>query len=129
MAQNILTVKDLSVSYKAHGKGLFGEEKKIQVLNGVSFEMKEGEILGLVGESGSGKSTLAKAVLGLIPYQGGGDKQLSPSPDDLSGSLQQFKPGEKSRLAPGGGAAAWRGEEEGHPQTAGGGNAAKGRTG
>lgn len=70
MAQNILTVKDLSVSYKAHGKGLFGEEKKIQVLNGVSFEMKEGEILGLVGESGSGKSTLAKAVLGLIPYQG-----------------------------------------------------------
>ena len=40
-------------------------------VNAVSFEVREGEILGLVGHSGCGKSSLALAVLGLLGMKGG----------------------------------------------------------
>lgn len=70
MTDHILTVRGLNVSFQDRSKGLFSKNNQIHVLKDISFEMKQGEILGLVGESGSGKSTLAKAVLGLIPYQG-----------------------------------------------------------
>ncbi|GAB2834370.1 hypothetical protein GCM10022221_36530 [Actinocorallia aurea] len=39
-------------------------------VDGVSFEIGEGEVLGLVGESGSGKSSVARALAGLVPYEG-----------------------------------------------------------
>ncbi len=61
MDKPILEVKDLRVSYK-RGK---------EVLNHVSFQVKEGQTVGLVGESGCGKSTLAKAILGMAPIQEG----------------------------------------------------------
>lgn len=63
----VLEVRNLN-SYYTVGNSIFGgkKNKRHQVLKDVSFDLYEGEILGLVGESGSGKSTLAKAVLGLI---------------------------------------------------------------
>lgn len=56
----ILRVKDLWVEYTS-GTQL------IKAVNGVSFEIKKGESLGLVGESGCGKSTIAKALLKILP--------------------------------------------------------------
>ncbi len=53
----------METSVKAENLNVF--YKKKQILYDVSFEIKEGEILGLVGESGSGKSTLAKAIVGI----------------------------------------------------------------
>ena len=44
------------------------------VLRGVTFDLSQGEVLGLVGESGSGKSTLALALLRLLHYRGGSVK-------------------------------------------------------
>ena len=70
MSENILKVSSLNVSYKDRGKGIFAQNSVRQVVKEVSFDVKEGEILGLVGESGCGKSTVAKAVLGLTPYEG-----------------------------------------------------------
>lgn len=55
-----LQVEDLKVEFNGR-TGRFGAVK------GISFEMKEGEILGIVGESGSGKSTTALALMGLLP--------------------------------------------------------------
>jgi len=55
----MLSVKNLSISFKSNQ----GENT---VVHGVSFDLKEQQILGIVGESGSGKSVTALAVLGLL---------------------------------------------------------------
>ncbi|MGZ3744967.1 MAG: ATP-binding cassette domain-containing protein [Pseudobdellovibrionaceae bacterium] len=58
---SLLKVKNLKKSYVT--KNLFlGPQKEEQVLKGISFELKENQILGVVGESGCGKSTLAKVL-------------------------------------------------------------------
>ena len=49
MENNILTVRNVNVSYKNQKKNIFSKTTYQHVLKDVSFEMKEGEILGLVG--------------------------------------------------------------------------------
>lgn len=63
----ILDVRDLRVSFP--GKGW--RAPRVDVLHGVSLDIRPGETVGLVGESGSGKTTIGRAVLGLVPVSGG----------------------------------------------------------
>lgn len=60
MSENFLSVRDLIVEYSSGGE-------IVQAVNGVSFELKKGETLGLVGETGAGKTTIAKAILRILP--------------------------------------------------------------
>ncbi len=68
--QSALSVRHLTCGYESGG-GLLGKAKRREVLHDVTFDVREGEILGLVGESGTGKSTLAKAILGMIKPDSG----------------------------------------------------------
>ncbi len=44
---------------------------QVQVLNDVSLEVKDGEVLGLLGRNGAGKSTLLKSIMGLVEVNSG----------------------------------------------------------
>ncbi len=62
----LLSVDNLRVGFKVPGI-LGGTKRLFMAVNDVSFEVLQGETLGLVGESGCGKSTLSRALLQLIP--------------------------------------------------------------
>ena len=59
-----LEVKDLEVEFQV-------DKKSVKPIERISFEMNEGEVLGIVGETGSGKSLTAHAILGLSTLVGG----------------------------------------------------------
>jgi len=65
MSKTVLKVTDLVRHYPLPKESLFGDQRYVYALNGVSFEIKEGSSFGIVGESGCGKSTLARNVMAL----------------------------------------------------------------
>lgn len=69
--ESILKVRGLQKFYPIRG-GVFGtKQAEVRAVNGVDFDLKEGETLGLVGESGCGKSTLGRTVMRLEEPTGG----------------------------------------------------------
>jgi oligopeptide/dipeptide ABC transporter ATP-binding protein len=62
----VVSGRDVKVWFPVRD-GMFGQKKNLRAVDGVSFQVRQGETLGVVGESGSGKSTLARAILNLIP--------------------------------------------------------------
>lgn len=77
----LLTVDELVCEYPLARKRLFGPARFFRAVDRVSFDIHEGESVGLVGESGCGKSTLTRALLGLMPLHSGtiklGDESVS----------------------------------------------------
>lgn len=63
MSEKLLEIKDEKLSF-------FTPAGEVKALNGVSFSMNEGEVLGIVGESGSGKSVTAYSIMGRTAYPG-----------------------------------------------------------
>ena len=58
-ADVLLSVQDLQVSYN-----------NIRAVKGISFDVREGEIVSLIGANGAGKSSTLRAISGLVNYTG-----------------------------------------------------------
>ena len=68
--QHVLEVRDLYKTYKTGG-GLFKASREVKAIDGVSFNIARGEVLGIVGESGSGKSTVGRSIVRLVEADSG----------------------------------------------------------
>jgi len=73
MSNSILCVKDICVDYTLNNSFLFPWERNkiFRAVENISFEIFEGETLGIVGETGSGKSTIAKAIINILKISSG----------------------------------------------------------
>lgn len=60
MSDSLLSVKDLTISFDVEGR-------TVRAVDGISFDVRPGEIVGLVGESGSGKTVSAMSTIRLVP--------------------------------------------------------------
>jgi len=63
-SEPLLSVRDLRVTFTRHG------EEPFKAVDGVSFDVRPGQTVGLVGESGCGKSVTSLAIMGLLPTRG-----------------------------------------------------------
>lgn len=80
----LITVHDLSVTYTLK-RSLFGRPlQTLKGVDGITFDIHEGETLGLVGESGCGKTTLGRALLRLIDHSAGSIAYRGTPLDQLS---------------------------------------------
>lgn len=59
----LLDIKDLKISF-------FTPAGEVKAVNNVSYQLKDGEVLGIVGESGSGKSVSSYSIMGMIADPG-----------------------------------------------------------
>lgn len=69
--EHLLKIKNLSKSFSNSSDLNFVDKKKSKAIDNISFNIVEGESLGLVGESGSGKTTLGKCIIRLIKPDNG----------------------------------------------------------
>lgn len=92
----ILTVNDLRKYFPVRGGLLQTVQAHVKAVDGVSFDVQRGEILGIVGESGCGKSTTARLILRLIAPDSGevrfeGQEMLQVAPAELKAFRRQVQ--------------------------------------
>jgi oligopeptide/dipeptide ABC transporter ATP-binding protein len=89
-AANLVEVSDLRKWYTLKRGLLVGRKEVVKAVDGVSFTIRRGEVLGLVGESGSGKSTIGRVILRLTePTEG----RILFDEQDISGlTRRQLRP-------------------------------------
>jgi peptide/nickel transport system ATP-binding protein len=89
-AEPLVKVENLEVFFPIR-KGVFSRvQDYVKAVNGISFEVKPGETLGLVGESGCGKTTTGRSILRLVEPTGGDVYFQGKKINDIP--IKQFKP-------------------------------------
>lgn len=92
MPEPLLSVRDLHVDYRRGGSWQ-------TAVDGVSFDVAQGELLGIAGESGCGKSTLGFALMGLSPGRVSGTATLAGELDLISLTRRQWRQVRMNRIA------------------------------
>jgi oligopeptide/dipeptide ABC transporter ATP-binding protein len=92
----LLDAQDVKVTFPVQGDGWFAPKRALRAVDGVSLTLRAGETLGIVGESGCGKSTLARAVLQILPADGGrivwlGRDLGAENRDDIRRARKEFQ--------------------------------------
>ena len=85
----LLRVKNLHTHFRTGG-GLFSRKATLRAVNGISFDIHEGEVLGLVGESGCGKSTVGRTLTHLETATSG--TAMFEGKDILQMGSAEFRP-------------------------------------
>jgi peptide/nickel transport system ATP-binding protein len=86
-AEPFMSVRDLRTYYDE--QTVLSRDPPVKAVDGVSFDVYDGETLGLVGESGCGKTTLGRTLVGLESATGGTVEAEGRDVTDLSGSEQR----------------------------------------
>jgi oligopeptide/dipeptide ABC transporter ATP-binding protein len=64
-AEALLSVRDLRLTFSTGYGGWFGNRRQVRAVDGISFDVQRGGVLGIVGESSCGKSSVAKSILNI----------------------------------------------------------------
>ena len=88
---SLIDVRDLRVTFPVYGGVLRSRIAGVRAVDGVTLEVRKGEVLGLVGESGSGKTTVGRAMINLLRFTSpdvelaGRSATVAPTAVDLNG--------------------------------------------
>ena len=93
---SFLNLENVKIHYPLPRDGLFSDPRAVKAVDGVSFGLDKGLVLGVVGESGCGKSTLARGIMALEKVSQGqitlmGKDLLGMSPSELKGFRRHFQ--------------------------------------
>ncbi|NQT34873.1 ATP-binding cassette domain-containing protein [bacterium] len=66
VGQNIIEIRDLRVRFPIFGGLFLGKVAEVKAVDGISFDLVQGETLGMVGESGCGKTTVGRAIINIL---------------------------------------------------------------
>ncbi|MGU3401089.1 dipeptide ABC transporter ATP-binding protein [Brucellaceae bacterium D45D] len=93
MSEIVLEARNIKRDYHVGG-GLFGKNKVVHAVKGVSFKVEKGKTLAIVGESGCGKSTLARILTMIDPQTSGelliGGQDVNIERDGLTAEMRQM---------------------------------------
>jgi oligopeptide/dipeptide ABC transporter ATP-binding protein len=80
LTEILLSVRDLRLTFSSGYGGWLGSHRHVHAVDGISFDVQRGEVLGIVGESSCGKSSVAKSILNIHPPTSG---QVTFNGEDL----------------------------------------------
>ena len=99
-SEPLLSVRDLKVHFPIYGGVLRKQVGTVKAVDGVSFDLQPGEVLGLVGESGSGKTTVGRAISNILRAMSPDVELSGEATINLNGEVAQLNDLQRSEMLP-----------------------------